>query len=270
MKCDEVQSLMIEYLDDNLDEITRQEMENHLSGCESCRKELAEVKTVFDVISRYSMEPPDPTLRENFYTMLHAEQEKLKVTNTIKEIPLHRLLNMKWPSSLLRIAAAVALLIAGTWIGIFIKSGMDNKRAEQLSELKNEMKDMKEMLMFTMLNGESASQRIKAVNYSSEIPYPNQKVISALVSTLNSDKNVNVRLAAAYSLEKFWDNAAVRDSLVASLEKQNEPIIQIVLMNILTEKKETKAIQPMQQIIANKSTMKEVKDIAEKNIRVLM
>ena len=62
----------------------------------------------------------------------------------------------------------------------------------------------------------------------------------------------------------------VRDSLVKSLETQNEPIIQIVLMNILTEKKETKAIGPMKRIISNKNVMKEVKEIAQKGIGVLL
>jgi hypothetical protein len=170
----------------------------------------------------------------------------------------------------MRIAAGVAILIAGIWIGHFITREKKIDTTGQLAELKDEMRDVKEMLMFSMLNGESASQRIKAVNYSSEIQYPNQKVIDALIGTLNNDKNVNVRLAAAYSLAKFWESPQVRDSLVESLGKQSEPIIQIVLINILTEKKEIKAIRPMKEIITNKHTMKEVKEIAQKSIQVLL
>ena len=270
MQCDEVQPILIEYIEGNLEDSVDQEIEKHIESCTACRKELSEVKAVFKTISKYQMVQPDESLRTNFRAMLSSEIEKLNVANTIKEVPMHRIINIKWSSPFMRIAAAIVLLISGIWIGIIIKSSMDNSKTGQLSELKNEMKDMKEMLMFTMLNGESASQRIKAVNYSTEIPYPNQKVISALVSTLNSDKNVNVRLAAAYSLEKFWDIPQVRDSLVTSLVNQSEPIIQIVLINILTEKKETKAVKPMQQIISDKNTIKEVKDIAEKSIRVLL
>ena len=59
------------------------------------------------------------------------------------------------------------------------------------------------------------------------------------------------------------------DSLVASLSKQTEPIIQIVLINILAEKKETRAIRPIQEIISNGNTMKEVRDIAEKSLKLL-
>ncbi len=78
-----------------------------------------------------------------------------------------------------------------------------------------------------------------------------------------------MRLASAYSLVRFSDNAGVMDALVASLGKQTEPIIQIVLINILTEKKEVKAKRPIEQILSNDSTMKEVKEIAEKSLRQL-
>lgn len=270
MKCEEVQSLLIEYQDDQVDEILAQEIEEHFRTCEACRAGLEEIKTLFGVMSKYTMEQPDESLRRNFNEMLQSEIEKLKLANHINETPIHRIIQFKGSSPAWRIAAAVLLLVTGVGIGILMRSGNARNRTSEIADLKNEMKDMKEMLMFTMLNGESASQRIKAVNYSTEIAYPNQKVIAALVSTLNNDKNVNVRLAAAYSLEKFWDISQVRDSLISSLARQNEPIIQIVLINMLTNKKETKAIVPMQEIIANKNTMKQVKDIAEKSIQVLM
>ena len=270
MKCEDVQPLMIDYIDGNLGEDIRKEIEYHIETCDACRKEEEELIKIFKVISGHEMEQPDESLKANFEAMLRKEIEMLRVKDTIKEIPIHSIMAEKWSSPWIRIAAAVIILVAGVWIGTLIRSGSDAGRTQQLSELKNEMKDMKEMLMLTMLNEESASQRIKAVNYSAEIPYPNQKVINALVSTLNYDKNVNVRMAAAYSLEKFWEVPAVRDSLVLSLNRQTEPIIQIVLINILTEKKETKAIKPMQEIIRNKNTMLQVKDIAEKSVRVLM
>ncbi len=269
MKCEEVRNLLIEYIDGNSAREIQSEIESHLKECAECRKEYSELQNLFRLMGEQKPDEPDESLRRNFKSMLASEIEKQRVVETVRDIPLHHLLNIKWSSPFLRIAAGIILLVGGISIGMLLKSGMDSGRSKQLTELKSEMKDMKEMLMMTMLTGESASQRIKAVNYSAEIPYPNQKVIAALVSTLNHDKNVNVRMAAAYSLEKFWDNAVVRDSLVASLDHQTEPILQIVLINILTEKKESKAVKPMKNIIDNKNTMKEVKEIAEKSIKVL-
>ncbi|HLF33350.1 MAG TPA: zf-HC2 domain-containing protein [Cyclobacteriaceae bacterium] len=270
MKCEEVQSVLIDYIDGGLEAETRKEIDDHLKSCEVCSGELARERMIIDKMAGSETIIPGERLRANFHAMLKSEIENLARANSIKETPIHRILGIKWSSPFMRIAAGLAILIAGIAIGVFIRSGSGRQQSGQLSELKIEMQEMKEMLMLTMLNEESASQRIKAVNYTSEISVPDQKVITALISTLNHDKNVNVRMAAAYSLSKYWDNTLVRDSLVESLGRQNDPIIQIVLINIFTDKKEIKAIRPMQDIIMNENTISEVKDIAEKSLTILM
>ena len=124
--------------------------------------------------------------------------------------------------------------------------------------------------MFTMLKEESSSDRIQAVRYVENIEKPDQNVIEVLVKTLNNDKNVNVRMAAAYALSKFADQSMVCDSLVKSLTQQSDPILQVTLINILAERKEKSALRPIQEIISNKSTLKEVRAVAENSLRVLM
>jgi len=135
--------------------------------------------------------------------------------------------------------------------------------------MQKEIKEMKEVLMFSLIDNESASQRIKAVSYTEEMSNPDQKVINALVSTLNHDKNLNVRLAALYSLGSWADNQMVRDSLVASLPKQTEPLIQVMLINLLAEKKDSRIVAPVQDILSNKKTLPVVKDAAEKSLKTL-
>ena len=71
--------------------------------------------------------------------------------------------------------------------------------------------------------------------------------------------------------QKFPGQKAVRDSLVKSLPLQNDPIIQVTLINILAEVRgEKNALKPVQEIIANKSTMKEVRNVAENSLRALI
>lgn len=270
MKCDEVQSMLIEYIDGELVKETRKEIDDHLKTCEVCSGELNEARKVINKIEGTEIVMPGERLRANFDAMLKSEMENLDRITKIKETPIHRIIGIKWSSPFMRIAAGLAILAAGMAIGAFIRSGVGRQHSGQLSELRGEMQEMKEILMLTMLNEESASQRIKAVNYTSEISAPDEKIITALIATLNKDKNVNVRMAAAYSLGKYWDIPQVRDSLVQSLGRQNDPIIQIVLINILTDKKEIKAIRPMQDIITDENTISEVKDIAEKSLTILM
>ena len=168
-----------------------------------------------------------------------------------------------------RVAAALILLGSGIGIGAALKSrpAPEVSTNETLVALRQEVKEMKEEVMLNMIDDESASQRIKAVSYSEDMPSPNQQVIDVLVNTLNKDKNVNVRLAALYSLQRFSDRRSVRDSLVNSLRNQTEPIIQVVLINLLAEKRDIRAIKPIQDIMTDKKTLKEVKDAAQRSLK---
>jgi hypothetical protein len=268
MKCEDVETAMIDYLDNTLEKARRDEVEKHLETCERCLDQLKDFQEILHTVDSTEMEQPDENLRINFYHMLHGEMNKQAIQNQEKSIlpvSIHR--SSPW----MKIAAAIAILLAGTFIGLTINSVLNRQKAEkQVAELTTEMQSMKELMMLSMLKQESPSQRIQAVNYSDDIQAPDAKVLNALTETLNNDKNINVRLAAAYSLAKYADRQSVRDSMVASLSQQTEPIIQVVLMNILVEKKESSAIKPIQKIMSDDKAMKEVRDVAQKGLKTLL
>jgi hypothetical protein len=268
MKCEEVEQKMIDYLDNNLDSGMRQEIEKHLESCERCLDELNESQQILNLISKDEMVKPDESLRINFYHMLHSEIKKGEEKSSI---PDHKHFTPWYNSSGYRVAAGLALLICGTFIGLLIRSGLNNSYASnELRQLHSEISDLKKATMFTMLKEESSSDRIQAVRYVEDLDKPDQNVIDVLVKTLNNDKNINVRMAAAYALSKFADQRMVSDSLVKSLSLQSEPILQVTLINILAERKEKSALKPIQEIIANRSTMKEVRAVAQNSLRVLI
>ena len=268
MKCEDVQLRMIDYLDKALEESVSQQIEKHLETCERCLDELRDTQHVFNLMSDSKMVKPDDSLRINFYHMLHSEikkgEERTIMTFTKSVSP--------WYSQgAYRIAASIALLVCGTFIGLLVRGGLGNTTASnELKQLKSEVSDLKKATMFTMLKEESSSDRIQAVRYVEDIDKPDQNVIEVLVKTLNNDKNINVRMAAAYALSKFADQRTVCDSLVNSLSMQNDPLLQVTLINILAEKREKSAFKPIQEIIANKSTLKEVRAVAENSLRVLI
>jgi hypothetical protein len=268
MKCEEVESKMIDYLDNNLEEGICQEIEQHLEKCESCLDELRDSQQVLNLISLDEMIKPDDSLRINFYHMLHSQikkSEEGRVPSVIK--PNAPWYNLSW----YRIAAGIALLICGTFIGLLINNGLNSSYASnELKQLHSEVSALKKATIFTMLKDESSSERIQAVSYAGDLVIADENVIEVLIKTLNYDKNVNVRMAAAYALSKFGDRRAVCDSLVRSLSLQSDPILQVTLINILAERKEKNALRPIQEIIANKSTLKEVRAVAENSLRVLI
>lgn len=268
MKCEEVELRMVDYLDKNLDEIISLEIDKHLETCEKCLDELKDTQQVLNLISKEENVVPDGSLRINFYHMLQSEIKKSAGNAGIRKskhiIPWYN-------NTMYRVAAGVALLICGTFIGLLIHAGLNNTYASnELKQLRSEISDLKKATMYTMLKEESSSDRLQAVRYVEDLDKPDQNVIDVLVKTLNNDRNVNVRMAAAYALSKFSDQRSVIDSLVESLSLQRDPILQVTLINILAEKKEKSALKPIQEIIANRSTMKEVKTVAQNSLRVLM
>ena len=271
IQCNEVESLLIDYIDAQLSPAARANVEKHLEGCVECRRTLEEYRTLFHAMDDTKMERPGPALREKFEIMLQSELNIDATSRIIKEETDTKVMAMKRPSLFLRIAASIILIAGGVLIGTQLMRPQPVNNSSEIAGLKTEVKEIKEALMFNLLNDESATERIKAVNYAEQLDNgnPDLKIINALFNTMNRDKNVNVRLAALYSIAKFTTSQIVRDSLVASLRQQTEPIMQIVLINILTEKKESRAIGPIRELLSDKKTMKPVKDIARKGLQLL-
>jgi hypothetical protein len=288
MNCKEIQTKLLDWLDGPLDAATAAAIAEHVKTCAECSREAKELRELLDTMKDSPLEMPPAVLRESFDTMLQSELNMLTTANIIQEFPAGggggkeagnghdgkpgtsgKTIRLPFTAPVWRVAAALVLLGSGIGIGVALKSrpAPEVSTNEPLVALRKEVKEMKEEVMLNMIDDESASQRIKAVSYAEDMPSPNQQVIDVLVNTLNSDKNVNVRLAALYSLQRFADRRSVRDSLVNSLRLQKEPIIQVVLINLLAEKRDTRAIKPIQDIMTDKKTLKEVKDAAQRSLK---
>lgn len=269
---------MVDYLDRAADVETSAAVRAHLINCEVCRKEVDEMREMLLTMADQEMRRPGPGLKDNFQVMLQSELNMETADNLVRapregrEEKVGVMGRIGWMA-----AAGCILLFGGIWIGSMlgapkasgVASGVASSVPQQLGAMQKEIKEMKEAMLYSLIDNESASQRIKAVGYVEEMSNPDQKVIQVLVSTLNHDKNVNVRLAALYSLATFADNRSVRDSLVTSLPKQTEPMIQVMLINLLAEKKDSRAIAPIRDIISNKNTLPAVKDAAQRSLKTM-
>lgn len=268
MKCEEAEQKMMDYLDNSLSENERAELEKHISTCERCLDCFNESQKILKMFSVNEPLIPDEKLKINFYHMLHDEIHKQKTAGRQQSEAIIRPLRI---SRLFLAAAGIALLIAGTFLGILLGPGLRNSsRVNRIDQLQSQIDEIRRNEMFSMLNKESSSYRLQGVSYAEELGGADESVIDALIKVLNTDKNVNVRLAAAFSLSKFTDKRVVCDSLVASLPRQVEPILQITLINILTEIREKSALRPIEQIINSGSTLTEVRKVAEKGAKELM
>lgn len=256
MTCEEAQHLLIDVSGEGLE--VPAELQRHIEGCRECAVLKSELDHLGRLMDGVPEALPGPGLEKQFRQILHTAEQEQKAQRPVGRLIFWR--NM---------AAAVILLAAGIGIGVWFASTGARVEKPDRPLADTHTNTSSDTLLFSLLKEESASQRIKAVNYVEEMASPDQKVISALINTLDHDKNANVRLACLYSLTKFSDDPHVREALVNSLPRQTEPIVQIVLINLLTEMKEPRARRPLQDIISNNKTSKEVKNIAEKGLRTI-
>jgi HEAT repeat protein len=129
---------------------------------------------------------------------------------------------------------------------------------------------MKEVMMLSLLNDPSASQRMRAVSYTDEISNVDLKVIGALFTTLNGDPNVNVRLATLDALVKLADEPKVREGLVRSIDLQESPLMQTAIADAMVKLQEKSSVVSLKRLLSKKDLNQMVKVNIEKSIQKLI
>ena len=124
--------------------------------------------------------------------------------------------------------------------------------------------------MLSLLEKESATDRLRAVSLTSEMDNVSRKVTEALIQTLNQDGNVNVRLAALDALRPYVRDSGVREELIKSIASQNSPLVQVALADLMVELQEKKSVKELEKLLNDKGTPKEVKDRIQESIQTLI
>jgi len=122
---------------------------------------------------------------------------------------------------------ACLFLACGYFIGKHADRSADTAAQTQLNEMRQELGAMRQMVALSMLQQGSASQRLEGVSWSTRLPEPDPKVLSALFHTLRFDSNVDVRLAALDALGRYAGRPEIRSELVDVLPNQQSPLVQI-------------------------------------------
>lgn len=261
MNCKEIQENMPGFIDGSVDGDLHEVIVAHLNQCPVCIEELNKLMRIEGQIAAVRPEELPPLANARFEASLKEEKRKQNPTYSIQwRVDLNR-----YPVS--RIAAGLALLILGGFLGYIIRPSAHSDN--ELVSLRQEMAEMKNLVVLSMLKQESASERIKAVSLVNDIPKPDPKLIEVLINTLNTDKNVNVRLAAAQALSKYLNEKSVSDALVKSLALQTEPMVQIMLINLVVEAKNAEAPAELKRFVQRNDIMKEVKSYATQGIKNL-
>jgi hypothetical protein len=164
-----------------------------------------------------------------------------------------------------RLAFASLTLLIGLAVGYVLRSPA--KKDEQIAQLGEEIKGMKEMMMLSLLEKESATDRLKAVSLTEQMDQASKPVTSALLQTLNNDENVSVRLAALDALRPYSKDGQIREALVRSIAQQKSPLVQVALAELMAELQEKGAIDAFKGILEDGETPSDIKKKIRENIQ---
>ncbi|MEK6780350.1 MAG: HEAT repeat domain-containing protein [Bacteroidota bacterium] len=210
----------------------------------------------------FRMEGPSPSLKldDHFYAALTEEKRKQRKGSFSFTLP-------DWNVFLPRLAFASLVLVAGFIGGYLFTKPSQNSEVHELTQ---QVSDLREMMVFSLLEKESATDRLKAVGLTSEMSQVSQKVTDALFKTMNRDENANVRLAALEALKPYAKQSTVREELVKSIAKQDSPLVQVALAEFMAAIQEKKSVKELQKLLLNENTPKEVRSKINESIKVLI
>ncbi|TLV03042.1 zf-HC2 domain-containing protein [Dyadobacter luticola] len=272
MGCEQVRNMSADWLNDRLDNMERREIDNHLAGCSGCQEEFAMDKQLWANLGKMRVPEPEESMRVNFYQMLDEfkEAEKEKESFSLQYI-IEKIREFVLPQWTIQVAFSLLLVGLGWVIGR--KTSPETTKAvaykEQIETLASQVEDMKSTMMLSLIENPSATERLRAVSYTSDIENADERVIEALFTTLNNDDNDNVRLVTLEALTQYADNPAVREGLVKSLLVQDSPMVQVGLADIMVKLQEKRSVKVLRKLLKKEGLNDLVKTKIEQSIKDL-
>ncbi len=255
----EFKDCLVDYVSGNLSEEKINALELFLKENPEYSKEVEEVTFFWEGIEEEIPEP-SAAMDIGFYTMLNAQKEKKNNVSIFTKIE-----NFLLGSTFKRVGYSIAILTVGFFLGKSMDTGTLPVESN-IEEVKKETESVRSQLVLTLLEQPSANKRLQAVNEVTKLNKVTETIIQALFKTLNNDDNVNVRLSAIEALSNYADIPLVREGLIASILKQESPLVQIALADLMVVLQEKEAIQSFEKLIDEEDTNESVKQKMEESI----
>jgi hypothetical protein len=271
MNCARVKELSTDYVTGELSGDSSTDFEAHLAECPSCWEETRNSQAIWAKLSTLPPAKPSSAMAVRFEAMLASETRELD-SRRVAASPrtgLIRYLEALWPRRpAWQFGVAILLFGLGLLLGPAARlSSTANENT--LSQLREDVAGLKQMVTLSLLQQQSASERLRGVEWSQQLSTPDEQVLNALLAALDSDPNVNVRLAAIDALQQFASRAAIRQGLLASLPRQNSPLVQMELIRLLVELKERDSVPVLKALLQDSELNPTVRQRAEWGIEEL-
>lgn len=220
MECEAARAQFSDRLTGTLAPEAAAALDEHLRSCTECAREANDVADTWTRLADIPAVPADSAaMRARFDGLLERTATPQRW----------------WTARALQAAAAVVLLATGFLLGRTLPTpppGAD----PAIVELREELRATRQMVSLSLLQQQSASERLRGITYTSQIERPGSELVAALLDTLMHDPDVNVRLKSIDALKRFADRSNVRMAAANALVEQvASPMVQIALIDFLVE-----------------------------------
>jgi anti-sigma-K factor RskA len=232
MNCEQVSELLPDYLQGNVNAEQDVVVKRHIELCADCRDAVA----IWKNLSLLPDEQPSSALRERFEAMLRAYQAGCADQAGVS--PAEQKHASAWRaiqwfrSPVAGLAWSIILLAIGVFAGHFMARV---NSPDDLAAMRSELANMRQLVVLSMLQQQSASERLQGVSFSRREDQLDPGVLAALLHTLRYDASVDVRLAALDALSRHAGQPQVRAGISEALQSQQSPLVQVALIDQLAE-----------------------------------
>jgi anti-sigma factor RsiW len=238
MTCGRAKELMADAWQGELDRAATSTLNQHLESCADCSAEMALLGTLWGRLGDLPVPEPSQALHIRWESTLES-----LLPSARKPLRISLWANL-WPRNpVWQAAIAMASLVMGVLIGTTVP-----RHDGEIAKLREEIANTREMVALSLLQQQSATERLKGVNYTGRMQTMEPEVISALIQAVSGDANVNVRLAAIDALSKVAGSARVLRSLAQSLPMQDSPMVQAALIDYLVDAHDRQALGTLRKL----------------------
>ncbi len=270
MDYNEFKELISDYVLGKLNSEKEEEFEHFISGNPQYLSEIDDLKFVSNKINDSEIPKPSEKMDAVFYNSLREYKEKNVSFNKSFIEKIKSYFSITNNSGVTRqLIYGLAILTIGLFIGYKLNF-TSHSITEDINYAIAETEKVRSQLVLELIEQPSANKRLQAVNEANKLNNATEIVVKALFTTLNNDTNVNVRLASIESLAKYTKNPTVREGLVSSIIKQESPLVQIALADLMVALQEKASVNSMEKLLEQPNIDSTVKQKLQESIQEII
>jgi hypothetical protein len=257
--CARAEERLPDYWQDTLDAAERAWLDQHLKTCAEC----AELAALWQQLGQLPAAEPDPLQRRRFDAMLAD----------YRSAPTRLPWLSGWGLWLrpLPVGLALVLLLAGAGGGWWLRGAgglrdAAQEKASEIAALREEVHDTRQLVALSMLQQQSANDRLAGISYSNQLSSLDPQIRQALLHSLQYDPSPDVRLAALDALQRAGSTGqtapAAGRGLVDAFQYQKSPLLQIALVDSFLELRPPEARALLQRVSTDLTYRPEVRQRA--------